>query len=55
MVKESSYNKKHEKAYLDDVDFVIDSIRTLDDTLNENCDIPEWVNKIILSNENPII
>ena len=51
MVKESSYNKKHEKAYLDDVDFVIDSIRTLDDTLNENCDIPEWVNKIILSNE----
>lgn len=51
MVKESSYNKKHEKAYLDDVDFVIDSIRALDDTLNENCDIPEWVNKIVLSNE----
>ena len=23
----------------------------MDDTLNENCDIPEWVNKIILSNE----
>jgi len=51
LVKESSYDKKHEKEYLDAVDYVLELIRALDDTLNESCEIPEWVNKIILSNE----
>ncbi len=51
LVKESSYNKKQERAYLDDVDFVLESIRDLDNTLNDKCEIPEWINKVVLSNE----
>ena len=45
------YNEKQSKKRLDDVDFVIQSIKSFDDVLNSKDDIPAWVKDYCLSNE----
>ena len=48
---QASYDKKRQNEYLNDVEFVLQNIRTLDDSLSQKCEIPLWVNNCILSNE----
>jgi len=51
MVKEDSYDKRHQQNYLEDVDYVLNSIRELDDSLNTVSEIPAWIKNYVLSNE----
>ena len=51
LVNQASYDKKRQNEYLNDVEFVLQNIRTLDDSLSQKCEIPLWVNNCILSNE----
>lgn len=45
------YNEKQDKQRLNDVDFVIQSIKFLDDELNSKSEIPDWINNYCLNNE----
>lgn len=45
------YNEKQEKQRLNDIDFVIQSIKDLDDELSSKNEIPVWVNDYCLKNE----
>lgn len=45
------YNSKETRKRLNDVDFIIQSIRELDSNLTSDCEIPSWISQYGLSNE----
>ncbi|MBD5636874.1 MAG: hypothetical protein HDP28_03495 [Clostridia bacterium] len=51
LVNEDSYDKKHEKQYLNDVDLVLNEIRELDNSFSTSCECPAWLKNHVLSNE----